>query len=48
MASVPPSKLPDLIYQSKEDLDQHGILYTILGHVGDGAPPSLPFPFLPS
>ena len=33
---MPPSKLPDLVYQTKEDLEKHGILYTIIGHVGDG------------
>ncbi|KAH9925357.1 uncharacterized protein BXZ73DRAFT_49969 [Epithele typhae] len=33
---VPPSKLPDLVMQTTEDLREHGILYTVLGHVGDG------------
>ncbi|RPD67564.1 hypothetical protein L226DRAFT_529891 [Lentinus tigrinus ALCF2SS1-7] len=33
---VPPSRLPDLVYGTKEDLDAHGIAYTIVGHVGDG------------
>ncbi len=36
-SSVPPSRLPDLVYGTKEDLDAHGIVYTIVGHVGDGA-----------
>ena len=34
--SVPPSRLPDLVYATKEDLTKHGIVNTIIGHVGDG------------
>ena len=34
--SVPPSRLPDLVYATKEDLTKHGIVNTIVGHVGDG------------
>ncbi|KAI0755394.1 FAD-linked oxidase-like protein [Daedaleopsis nitida] len=33
---VPPSRLPDLVYATKEDLEAHGIVNTIVGHVGDG------------
>ncbi|KAM5538581.1 hypothetical protein V8D89_007610 [Ganoderma adspersum] len=33
---VPPSRLPDLVYATKEDLTKHGIVNTIVGHVGDG------------
>ncbi|KAI0691286.1 FAD-linked oxidase-like protein [Cerioporus squamosus] len=33
---VPPSRLPDLVYGTKEDLEAHGVPYTIVGHVGDG------------
>jgi len=33
---VPPSKLPQLVKETKEDMAKHGILSTILGHVGDG------------
>lgn len=33
---VPPSKLPQLVKETKEDMQKHGILSTILGHVGDG------------
>ncbi|TFK79770.1 FAD-linked oxidase, partial [Polyporus arcularius HHB13444] len=33
---VPPSRLPELVYGTKEDLEAHGIVYTIVGHVGDG------------
>jgi FAD/FMN-containing dehydrogenase len=34
--SVPVSKLPQLVYDTKQDLAQHGITSTIVGHVGDG------------
>ena len=37
LCSVPPSRLPELVYGTKEDLEAHGIVYTIVGHVGDGA-----------
>ncbi|RDB27372.1 D-lactate dehydrogenase [cytochrome], mitochondrial [Hypsizygus marmoreus] len=33
---VPVSNLPDLIYQTKEDLSQIGLTSIIVGHVGDG------------
>ncbi|TBU40063.1 FAD-linked oxidase-like protein [Dichomitus squalens] len=33
---VPPSRLPELVYGTKEDLAQNGIVSTIVGHVGDG------------
>ncbi|KAF8965848.1 hypothetical protein BDZ97DRAFT_1903908 [Flammula alnicola] len=35
-SSVPVSKLPELIYETKKDLDQVGLVSTIVGHVGDG------------
>ncbi|KAG6873042.1 hypothetical protein C0995_003798 [Termitomyces sp. Mi166 len=34
--SVPISKLPELVYETKKDLAQVGITSTIAGHVGDG------------
>ncbi|KAK0206868.1 FAD-linked oxidase-like protein [Desarmillaria ectypa] len=33
---VPVSRLPDLVYQTKEDLKNLGLVATIVGHVGDG------------
>ncbi|KAG8936156.1 hypothetical protein FRC02_004184 [Tulasnella sp. 418] len=33
---VPVSRLPDLVYETKKDLQEHGIVSTIVGHVGDG------------
>jgi D-lactate dehydrogenase (cytochrome) len=33
---VPRSKLPQLVKETKDDMAKHGILSTILGHVGDG------------
>ena len=36
IVSVPVSRLPELVYQTKKDLADHGIMSTILGHVGDG------------
>ncbi|KAI0769805.1 FAD-linked oxidase-like protein [Fomes fomentarius] len=33
---VPVSRLPDLIYDTKKDLAEHGLVSTIVGHVGDG------------
>ncbi|KAK0491347.1 FAD-linked oxidase-like protein [Armillaria novae-zelandiae] len=33
---VPVSKLPDLVYQTKEDLKNLGLVTSIVGHVGDG------------
>jgi FAD/FMN-containing dehydrogenase len=34
--SVPVSKLPDLVYDTKKDLAEFGLVSTIVGHVGDG------------
>ncbi|KZT70146.1 hypothetical protein DAEQUDRAFT_725774 [Daedalea quercina L-15889] len=33
---VPVSRLPDLVYETKKDIQQSGIVSTIVGHVGDG------------
>ncbi|KAJ6608141.1 FAD-linked oxidase-like protein [Mycena sp. CBHHK59/15] len=33
---VPVSRLPDLVYATKQDLERIGMPYTIVGHVGDG------------
>lgn len=33
---VPPSKLPELVGETKKDLEASGIKSTIVGHVGDG------------
>ncbi|OJT12840.1 D-lactate dehydrogenase [cytochrome], mitochondrial [Trametes pubescens] len=33
---VPVSRLPELVYETKKDLEEHGLLSTIVGHVGDG------------
>ncbi|KIJ64816.1 hypothetical protein HYDPIDRAFT_111420 [Hydnomerulius pinastri MD-312] len=33
---VPVSKLPDLVYETKQDLSELGLVSTIVGHVGDG------------
>jgi len=33
--SVPVSKLPELIHETKKDLDQVGLVSTVIGHVGD-------------
>jgi FAD/FMN-containing dehydrogenases len=30
------SKLPELVYETKKDLAEVGIMSTIVGHVGDG------------
>ena len=35
-ASVPVSRLPQLVQETKEDLRRAGIDHTIVGHVGDG------------
>lgn len=37
--SVPVSKLPQLVYETKEDLASSGLKSTIVGHVGDGVSP---------
>jgi len=34
--SVPVSKLPELVYETKKDLQRLGLVSTIVGHVGDG------------
>merc|ERR1712071_255953 len=36
MGCVPITKLPDLIAQTKQDVQRTGLLAPILGHVGDG------------
>ncbi|KAI0052727.1 FAD-binding domain-containing protein [Auriscalpium vulgare] len=33
---VPISQLPELVYATQKDIEQSGIKYTIVGHVGDG------------
>ncbi|KAF9490962.1 FAD-binding domain-containing protein [Pleurotus eryngii] len=33
---VPPSNLPRLVYETKQDLSEIGLVSTIVGHVGDG------------
>ncbi len=33
---VPPSRLPELVGETKKDLEESGIKSTIVGHVGDG------------
>ena len=34
--SVPVSKLPELVYETKKDLANSGLIAPIVGHVGDG------------
>ena len=34
--SVPVSKLPELVLETKKDLQSLGVKSTIVGHVGDG------------
>ena len=34
--SVPVSKLPELVYETKKDIASTDIISTIVGHVGDG------------
>jgi hypothetical protein len=34
--SVPISRLPQLVYETQEDIERSGILYTVVGHAGDG------------
>ena len=36
MPSVPVSKLPELVYETKKDIEESGLLGMVLGHVGDG------------
>lgn len=33
---VPVSRLPDLVYETKKDIEKSGVVSTIVGHVGDG------------
>ncbi|EKM52199.1 uncharacterized protein PHACADRAFT_101477 [Phanerochaete carnosa HHB-10118-sp] len=33
---VPVSKLPQLVYETKQDIESSGLVSTIVGHVGDG------------
>ncbi|KDQ13166.1 hypothetical protein BOTBODRAFT_160776 [Botryobasidium botryosum FD-172 SS1] len=33
---VPVSRLPELVYESKKDLEKSGLVSTVIGHVGDG------------
>lgn len=37
--SVPVSRLPDLVYETKQDIREIGLVTTIVGHVGDGRSP---------
>jgi FAD/FMN-containing dehydrogenase len=34
--SVPVSRLPDLVYETRKDLDKIGLKCMVCGHVGDG------------
>lgn len=34
--SVPISRLPELVYETKKDIKESGLVSTIVGHVGDG------------
>jgi len=34
--SVPVSKLPELVYETKKEIEEAGLLGVICGHVGDG------------
>jgi D-lactate dehydrogenase (cytochrome) len=34
--SVPISKLPQLVYETQQDIERSGIMYFVLGHAGDG------------
>ena len=34
--SLPVSKLPELVYETKKEIEEAGLLGTVLGHVGDG------------
>ena len=33
---VPVSRLPELVYETKQDVESSGLVSTIVGHVGDG------------
>ena len=33
---MPVSKLPELVYETKKDIEEAGQLGVIVGHVGDG------------
>jgi D-lactate dehydrogenase (cytochrome) len=39
--SVPISRLPQLVYETQQDIERSGILYSIIGHAGDGESLSL-------
>lgn len=34
--SVPVSKLPELVYETKKEIEEAGLLGIVCGHVGDG------------
>lgn len=34
--SVPISKLPQLVYETQQDMERSGIQYSVVGHAGDG------------
>ena len=34
--SVPISKLPQLVHETQKDMEHSGILYSVVGHAGDG------------
>ena len=34
--SVPISKLPQLVYETQQDIERSGIMYSVVGHAGDG------------
>lgn len=40
--SVPVSKLPEMIYETKKDFNELGIISPIVGHAGDGNFHTLP------
>ena len=37
--SVPISNLPQLVYETQQDIERSGVLYTVVGHAGDGKYP---------
>lgn len=47
LSSVPVSRLPDLVYETKQDIQELGLVSTIVGHVGDGQCPLISRSFLP-
>ena len=34
--SVPISRLPQLVYETQQDIERSGVLYSVVGHAGDG------------